>query len=109
MNYYNYIQSDKWQEKRKQYYSSKMNKLFSMKSVWKCICCLKSGIPLDLHHRTYKRLGNEKLSDLVTVCRKCHEMIHEHYKNDKTTRKSLWKSTTVIKKRNKKNSKVITT
>jgi len=98
MNYYKYIQSDRWQEKRSQYYSSKMNNLFSMNGSWKCICCMKSNIPLDLHHRTYKRLGNERLLDLVTVCRECHEMIHEHYKNDKSTRRSLWKSTKVIKK-----------
>jgi len=102
MRYYEYINSSKWQEKRKEFYSSKINKLFSLKGEWKCTCCLKPGIPLDLHHRTYKRLGNEKLMDFMAVCRACHNAIHDHYKLDKTTRRSLWKSSSVIKKRMRK-------
>ena len=34
---------------------------------------------LEVHHTTYKRLGNEKLTDLVTVCRNCHQRIHDKY------------------------------
>ena len=34
---------------------------------------------LEVHHITYQRLGNEKLSDLVTVCRDCHQKIHDKY------------------------------
>lgn len=30
----------------------------------------------DLHHRTYKRTGRELLSDVMAVCRRCHEAIH---------------------------------
>ena len=29
-----------------------------------------------IHHKTYVRLGNERLEDLLGVCRKCHEKIH---------------------------------
>lgn len=28
------------------------------------------------HHLTYERLGNETLSDLLAVCRDCHEELH---------------------------------
>lgn len=30
----------------------------------------------DLHHRTYRRKGRELLSDVMAVCRRCHEAIH---------------------------------
>jgi 5-methylcytosine-specific restriction endonuclease McrA len=31
---------------------------------------------VDLHHMTYKRLGNEWDEDLVPLCRDCHKSIH---------------------------------
>ena len=31
---------------------------------------------LDLHHRTYERVGEEIPSDLAWLCRKCHTMVH---------------------------------
>ncbi len=30
----------------------------------------------DVHHRTYKRKGNELPKDLVAVCRECHQERH---------------------------------
>ena len=102
INYYDYIQSSDWQQKRKKYYSSDLKKQFNLKNSWKCVCCLSDNVSLELHHRTYKRLGNEHLKDLVCVCRSCHQLIHDHYKNDKSSRKSLWKSTNVIKKMKRK-------
>lgn len=30
----------------------------------------------DLHHRTYDRLGHERFSDLVALCRACHTRLH---------------------------------
>lgn len=30
----------------------------------------------DLHHRTYDRLGHERFSDLVALCRPCHTRLH---------------------------------
>ena len=38
--------------------------------------CTKS---LNVHHITYKRLGDESIDDLVTVCRNCHQAIHDHH------------------------------
>jgi len=31
---------------------------------------------LNVHHLNYRRLGNELMRDLVTVCESCHEEIH---------------------------------
>lgn len=28
------------------------------------------------HHKTYRRLGDEQLSDLLTLCKSCHEAHH---------------------------------
>lgn len=30
---------------------------------------------LEIHHRTYKRLGREKIGDLITLCSACHAAI----------------------------------
>lgn len=44
--------------------------------------CLVCGAPWtlragDLHHRTYARLGHERFTDLVPLCRQpCHEQVH---------------------------------
>lgn len=49
-------------------------------------CCVMCGRPaarcktLQVHHITYKRLGNENaLTDLVTLCGSCHRKIHAYY------------------------------
>ena len=64
-----YMRSEKWKQKRK---------LVLQRDGYCCMDCL-SGDQLEVHHITYKRLGNEKLSDLATVCRSCHQKIHNKY------------------------------
>lgn len=39
-----------------------------------CICGEVDN--LDLHHKTYARLGCEHLEDLILLCRNCHRMVH---------------------------------
>jgi hypothetical protein len=39
-----------------------------------CQVCGRS--PMDIHHRTYRRLGAEPLTDLVGLCRECHQAAH---------------------------------
>ena len=41
----------------------------------KCELCEKSQAT-EVHHLTYERIGKEELSDLLGVCRPCHELIH---------------------------------
>ena len=38
------------------------------------LCLSRSA--LEVHHLTYTRLGNEKLEDLITLCKSCHMAIH---------------------------------
>lgn len=30
----------------------------------------------QVHHKTYERLYNEELEDLISVCKNCHDEIH---------------------------------
>lgn len=40
-------------------------------------CCLcHSTDNLEVHHRTYERLGRERLADLTVLCDPCHERYH---------------------------------
>lgn len=91
VEYKNYIKSLEWQQKKKDYFNSKLPK--------DCYICGDSKSKKDLHHRTYKNLGNERLMDLVPVCRKCHFAIHDH---SKRTGDDLWKSTTKLRQKFKK-------
>ena len=34
---------------------------------------------LEVHHRTYERLGRELASDLVVLCHACHALHHKEY------------------------------
>lgn len=45
----------------------------------RCQVC-NSPKSLNVHHRTYERLGREKLEDLTVLCKECHELFHEHRK-----------------------------
>ena len=40
----------------------------------KCQKCKEQGT--QIHHLTYERVGNEKLTDLVLLCDKCHMDVH---------------------------------
>jgi YgiT-type zinc finger domain-containing protein len=86
-----------WKEKKRQYYSSKLYKTLRHNNKgWVCYCCGADNKRLDLHHRTYKRLGEENIAvDLVPVCRECHEKIHDYFKNNPV---SLWLATKRVRK-----------
>ncbi len=43
----------------------------------RCMLCNASG-PLECHHRTYERAGEEFLSDLTTLCHACHDVVTDH-------------------------------
>ena len=61
----NYYQSKEWFEKRKQ-------KLIG--SNYSCSICM-SGQNLHVHHRTYAHFKHEPLSDLIVLCKTCHELV----------------------------------
>lgn len=70
--YAEYLATAHWLDVKARWKASNMFK------GWVCHsygCDSKKG--LSLHHWTYERVGREELSDLVLVCRKCHERIHK--------------------------------
>lgn len=86
-SYREYLESSHWQDLRKRYFASKMLK--------KCPC----GRPGEnLHHKTYKRLGNEWLMDVVLLCRLHHSEVHAYQKQmmENNTYEGLWRSTKLI-------------
>lgn len=66
MNFYEkYINSPEWKHKR----------LARLKlDKFRCRTC-GSEEDLECHHVSYEYLGNEPLSDLITLCKICHEAI----------------------------------
>lgn len=75
-SYENYIRSAAWQLKREERLKI---------DDYKCAMCgrpqdkTKNG--LQVHHISYRRLGNEIVyEDLVSLCPNCHRKIHQFYK-----------------------------
>lgn len=69
-SYREYLSSDHWKSTRKRYYASRLY-------TGRCCGCGCHDRPLEIHHRTYKRLGAEWLMDLMALCRECHQMAHD--------------------------------
>jgi hypothetical protein len=61
-----YLRSAWWKELGDRYRASSQPQV--------CIVCYDPNV--DLHHKTYKRLGQENLSDLLPLCRQHHEESH---------------------------------
>ena len=75
--YDEYMRSDAWREKRRRFFASKMVKVYGVGGKWACFCCGATDVPFDLHHRSYRRFGRERINlDLVPVCRPCHDAVH---------------------------------
>lgn len=65
IDYGQYMQSKEWSHKR----------LLRLKvDYFRCRTCWNTE-DLEVHHLTYERLGNEEVSDLITLCKYCHEVI----------------------------------
>jgi hypothetical protein len=55
-----------------------------------CYCCNEwYGFKLDLHHRSYERLGAELPSDLVKLCKFCHTYGHELIREKEATLENM--------------------
>ena len=46
----------------------------------RCRVCNNGDETLDVHHRTYERLGEERDEDLTVLCQDCHRIFHENGK-----------------------------
>ena len=40
------------------------------------LCDKKIELGYHIHHKSYKRLGNERLGDLMFLCENCHKEVH---------------------------------
>jgi hypothetical protein len=54
-----------------------------------CVVCdkpwtLTNG---DLHHRSYERMGAERWSDVLPMCRACHDRLHAIYESNPAWRR----------------------
>ncbi|WP_322489409.1 hypothetical protein [Chloroflexus sp.] len=67
MPYAEYLASEEWKARRKRH----------LRSVgYRCQVCNTQGVVLDVHHRTYQRRGEEHYTDLLALCRTCHDLFH---------------------------------
>ena len=65
--YRRYLQSQKWRRLR-------ARRIFKDRGL--CAEC-GSREKLEVHHLTYRRLGMERLDDLITLCQRHHRMYHQ--------------------------------
>lgn len=79
-----YLRSDHWLELRRRHRASKLYHGC-------CDGCLSTARRLNLHHRTYKRLGREWLMDLVWLCDSCHQAAHRL--DQANPKRGLWSNT----------------
>lgn len=72
--YYEYLESEEWKEKRAQRLDIDDNKCK--------ICASEDG--LQAHHITYKNVYHEDVHlDLITLCKRCHQRIHQQAEANK--------------------------
>lgn len=71
--YLKYINSQTWARKRARALE---------RAGYKCQVC-NDDRHLEVHHRTYERLGKERVMDLTVLCRECHHYFHELKKGRK--------------------------
>ncbi len=67
-----YHRSEQWWQTKQRYRNSDYPQ--------RCLVC--DSPQFDLHHRTYERLGEEELFDLVPLCQGHHERLHELLDDD---------------------------
>jgi 5-methylcytosine-specific restriction endonuclease McrA len=65
--YREYLKSAHWHEVRAE---------ALRRAEYRCQVCNADKV-LNVHHRTYERIGNERQADLVVLCVKCHKLFHE--------------------------------
>lgn len=83
LNYKKYLNSSIWKNTKIKFNKSKYNKN-------KCYICGEKNVNLHLHHKTYERLGKERLTDLVQLCGPCHTLVHFVLNDCKDNTFTLW-------------------
>lgn len=81
-SYRHYLLSEIWENLKSRYRAST--------HLQTCYVCRDENV--DLHHKTYARLGDEALGDLLPLCRYHHDQIHEEGLD-------LWTGAKIIRER----------
>lgn len=73
--YADYLLSDDWRRKRDRLIEA---------AGHRCQLCNapSSEVNLNVHHRTYERLGHEADGDLIVLCEECHDRHHHDPEDD---------------------------
>ena len=66
-SYSAYLASDEWKQRSREARQRAGNR---------CMLCNRTG-PLEVHHRTYTRMGHELPEDLTVLCAQCHTKFHK--------------------------------
>ena len=88
ISYQDYLLSDHWKDVRRRFWASKLHN-------GSCFVC-SSKDKLQVHHKSYKRIGKEKMGDLILLCGKCHKETHDFDRG--RTEGILWGSAKRLKK-----------
>jgi hypothetical protein len=67
VKYSDYLESPQWSMRRQIHLDQAANR---------CQLCNQNGNTLDVHHKTYERVGRERFDDLIVLCRSCHNRVH---------------------------------
>ena len=90
--YQTYFQSDVWKAKRKEVLKA---------AGYRCRRC--GARATEVHHETYKRIYNERLSDLTALCENCHKAAHTLTPRSRKQRGRKTKPRGFYQKRKRKN------
>lgn len=80
MNYRRYICSHRWRQ-------NLARRAELVASGFRCRICNGDGkgSAIEVHHRTYARLGNERPGDLTALCCSCHRVVTDHLRRVRFT------------------------
>jgi Pyruvate/2-oxoacid:ferredoxin oxidoreductase delta subunit len=82
VNYNAYITSAKWRAKRW---------VVGLKSNFICRMCHRyCRDNFEVHHKTYRNLGHEPMTDLMCLCTECHKKVELAKKVKKMEQKAKW-------------------
>lgn len=97
-NYKDYLNTKHWEFLRIQ---------IGVKCKRTCQSCSKvfEERNYHVHHITYKRIGQERLNDLILVCKECHRKLHSDTEFTRTFYRSLRKDKSKPKKKKKSKPK----
>ena len=91
INYNSYLLSPHWKSFKVKFFNSKrIRKMKRKHGHLRCEFCRNPG-NLQIHHKTYKRIGQEYCGDVFLICNNCHEQIHIFNANN------LWKASHLLR------------